>query len=226
MRITRRLETFCLKKVCETLNEEDFSRMDHYSMSTYGLFFLGNDILLNNKKNILEFGSGISTIYMARLIEKYNLDTRITTVEHNFGYLSNLKEVISQSNLDHFVSFIHAPLCTDVRMGDDNKWYDETILNECLNKSKKYDMIVIDGPPAYSKNIELSRYGAIPFAIDITSNDCSIFLHDAQRQGEQKIMAIWDREFKLKFHLYNDTSVCRIGKFRDTHPNFIMKINY
>ncbi len=219
MTITRKLKMSCLQKVSEILNEEDINRIDHFSMSVYALVFLGNDIILNKKKNILEFGSGISTIYMGRLIEKYSLSTRITTIEHNFSYLNNLKEVISRSNLDDIVSFIHAPLCSDTEMGDDNKWYNKTILSKCLDKRKKYDMIVIDGPPAYSKNIELSRYGAIPFAINIMSNDCSIFLHDAQRPGEQKIMAIWDKEFKLKFQLYNDISVCRIGKFRNSHPN-------
>jgi hypothetical protein len=62
-------------------------------------------------------------------------------------------------------------------------------------------MIVIDGPPAYEVSKEKARYPALPFIYSMLSDRCSIFLDDADREGEKEIIRRWEEEFSFPFRV-------------------------
>jgi hypothetical protein len=68
-----------------------------------------NDIIINNRQVIVEFGGGISTIYIARLLAKHN-SGKLITVEHDLDWLKILQDMLDAEKISERVSLVHAPL--------------------------------------------------------------------------------------------------------------------
>ncbi|WP_111307927.1 class I SAM-dependent methyltransferase [Confluentibacter sediminis] len=168
------------------------------SLRPFCLNHILNDIVINNRKNIIEFGSGISTILIGRLIKKNNLDTSIISIEHDLEWSQKLSQLLSNENLDGVVSVLHCPLEECKLALDNNLWYSTEILDS-VTESKTFDMIIVDGPPAWIQSKGRSRYPAFPYMIDKLDENYSIYLDDAMREGEQSIIKLWEEEFLIKF---------------------------
>jgi hypothetical protein len=61
------------------------------SIDNHSLLIIINDILLHQRQSIIEFGSGISTILIGRLIRKNGLDTRLISVENDVRWAEILR---------------------------------------------------------------------------------------------------------------------------------------
>ncbi|MCI5196632.1 MAG: hypothetical protein D3919_10485 [Candidatus Electrothrix sp. AW5] len=161
-----------------------------------------NDIIVNKKKNIIEFGSGISTIYIASLIRNIDIDNKIIfySVDHNENWINILKNILSKLNLSGNVKFVCASLEGTNLALENTDWYSEKILNKQKFKGD-FDLILIDGPLAYTKELELSRYPAIPYLHNnrLISNNVSIYFDDIDRAGEEKIVKILEEKYGYKF---------------------------
>lgn len=153
-----------------------------------------NDIVINNRQNIIEFGSGISTLIIGRLIKKNQLTTKLLSIENDESWLKKMIQTLKDEKIDDVVSIKWAPLTTCDFSIDDNLWYDIGKMQEHV-KSKTFDMVIIDGPPAWEPRKQLARFPAIPFVKDKLENDFSIYLDDADRLGEQKVIELWKSGF-------------------------------
>jgi predicted O-methyltransferase YrrM len=69
-----------------------------------------NDIVINDRKSIIEFGSGLSTIMIGRLIKKNGLDTRVLPVEHDEEWMKALAGILKNENTGDAVTLLHARL--------------------------------------------------------------------------------------------------------------------
>lgn len=177
--------------------------------------YILNEIIINQRKMILEFGSGLSTIMMARLIKKNNLDVKIFSVEHNQEWASIIERYLEKENLRQYVNIIRTDLKEiKTNLGNVN-WYEyNTIINN-INHNK-FDLIIVDGPPANAENIKYSRYPALINMTDNFEEDFCLILDDANRKGEQQIIkSFLDMNQDLSFSLISNT----IAVFR-TSNNF------
>ncbi|WP_051205404.1 class I SAM-dependent methyltransferase [Salinimicrobium xinjiangense] len=156
------------------------------AMRPMGIAYILNEILINNRKNILEFGAGISTILIARLIKKNNLGIQLHTIEHNKEWIIDLQRMLEDEGLSDHVVFIHSDLKVDSNI-ENCKWYDENLLIKKLEKMF-FDLVIIDGPPADIPKISFSRYPIINFIEKRLEKDFCIFLDDANRIGERKLV--------------------------------------
>ncbi len=149
--------------------------------------YILNEIIINQRKFILEFGAGLSTIMMARLIKKNKLDTKIITVEHNVKWATIIKEYLENENLLQFVNIIKTDLKEiETSLGNVN-WYDYNLIKKTIG-DEKFDLIIVDGPPANTEKIKYSRFPAL---VNLTNNfaeDFCLILDDANRKGEQDII--------------------------------------
>lgn len=168
------------------------------SLRPSSLNHIVNDIVINNRSNIIEFGSGISTIVIARLIKKNNLDAILVSVEHDLDWGNQLSKLLNNENLQDVVKLCHAPLSECALSLDNNLWFNSKSLNAYI-KDKKFDMVIVDGPPAWMKEKKRSRYPAFPFMIDNLHENYSVYLDDAMREGEQAILKLWEEKFSIKF---------------------------
>lgn len=217
---TNYTNNICLRKMLELLDSAAYDLIGGFSMKPYGLIFLKNEILLNKRENILEFGSGLSTIFMALTIRKYKIKARITSIESDMVWVNKLNEKIKELNLSDIVQVLFVPLVADKRIDPDAKWYDATRLKEITDKIFPFDMVVIDGPAA-NKNI-LNRYGAMPYVYGHLAKEHVIFLDDANRVGERKVTQLWEDKYHIKFHIYQTrTAVYRKGPYLNSHPSIL-----
>lgn len=183
------------------------------SLRPFCLNHIINDIVINNRKQIIEFGSGISTIFIGRLIKKNNLNATLLSVEHDPEWFKQLSKMLSKEKLEDVVKICYAPLKKCSLAVDENEWYDISIIDSVI-ENKLFDMVIIDGPPAWMKDKSRARYPAVPYMVDKLNKNYAIYLDDAIRQGEQAIIALWEQENTIKFnysgsslaHYYNGNS--------------------
>jgi predicted O-methyltransferase YrrM len=166
-----------------------------------------NEIIVNNKKIIIEFGSGLSTIYIAKTLKK--MGGKLYSIENDENWIEIVKKMLKDDGLEDCVHFIHAPLKPSSLSLNNLDWYDENLLNN-LKRDEKIDLVLVDGPMAFSKDIELSRYPAIPLLHNNNhlGEDTTIILDDINRNGEEKILRLWEKKFNIKFsRLYADGGI-------------------
>jgi len=159
-----------------------------------------NDILINNRRNIIEFGGGMSTLYIAYMLKKNG--GHLYTIDHDDNWIELVKEMLKKENLEDVVTFVHAPMEKSKHSIDNLDWYSENSMNTMLG-DEQFDLVLVDGPLAYTKDLELSRYPAIPYLMDKNkiSESSTIICDDINRNGEQAIVKKWEVEYKLKFKL-------------------------
>lgn len=175
------------------------------SLSVHSLALIINDIVINKRQTIIEFGSGISTIIIARLLKRNELNTQILSVEEDKNWIEQICMILQKENLIEYVNLIHAPLTNSNLVMERNKWYSLEILKESIPTNKIFDLIIVDGPSAWCPEIELSRYPALPFIFNNLSENFSIYLDDANRKGEQKILYLWQEKYNIYFRLINSS---------------------
>ena len=214
-----------LKDIHAYLLIQDLVRFPEYfaitnsSLRFHTLAVILNDIIINKHQNIIEFGSGISTLAIANLIKKNKLECNFISVEDNEEWFQYLKSFLSRNDLQKYVNIIYAPLKKNSLALENNLWYSDETLKKNINSDFKFSLAIIDGPAAWKTKIRLSRYPAVPYLINNLSEEFSIYLDDSNRKGEKEIMSLWNQKYKMKFELINDTSaVCIKGKKLNTIP--------
>jgi hypothetical protein len=189
------------------------------SLRFHTLTVILNDIIINQRKNIIEFGSGISTLAIANLIKKNNLECNFISVEDNNEWFNYISSFLSRNDLQKNVKIIYAPLEKNNLALENNLWYSPQALKDNIKMNLKFDLAIIDGPAAWKPEIQLSRFPAVPYLINFLAEEFSIYLDDTDRNGENEIIKLWQKKYKMKFERINNTSsVCIKGKKLNTIP--------
>ena len=170
------------------------------ALRPFCLAYIFNDIIVNARENILEFGSGISTILMGRLIKKNNTGARVLSIEHHAEWAQAVQAAIRSEGLEDIVRIVHAPLRPCSFAIDANTWYDMDVCNSVF-PAQPFDLVIIDGPPAYEAPKKTARYPALPFIYEKLADRFGVFLDDADREGEQAILKRWEAALAVQFRI-------------------------
>lgn len=200
--------TLHIAVVGKLLEPFDYIPWTASSISSSCLNLLLNDIVINKRKSILELGGGISTLAIASLIKKSNLDSKLYCIENSMEWIDLMKNYLRQANLEEYCVFIHAPI---VQQSDKVFWYNDSVVLNALH-GIKIDCLLIDGPEAWNRDIELSRYPAIQVLASKFEDNFGIFLDDGTRYGERKVCKMWLKEFGWKFKRFHDMKYYIHGK--------------
>lgn len=160
--------------------------------------FLGlivDHTLTTRPTTIVECGSGITTLLLARCLE-INRHGRLYSLENGVEYATRTRAELARYHLD--ANVIDAPLKPCRIDGREHLWYDSAGLPDL-----KIDMLVIDGPPGSIQRH--ARYPALPRLGDKLAETCTIFLDDAGREDERGIVALWQARFPALRHDYVGT---------------------
>ncbi len=141
---------------------------------------------------VLEFGSGTSTLCLARfLVDIHGPETtlRVVSIDQDEAFAAETRELLRRNGLDAYVTV----LSTTVRMqeieGVVATCYDlPAALPEVLD-GRKADFALIDGPAAESG----ARFGTLPLARPYLSSSASFVLDDGFRDGEIWVARRWAR---------------------------------
>jgi hypothetical protein len=153
-----------------------------------------NEIIVHQRKQLVEFGAGISTIYAARVLQ--DVGGRMTTFEHDERWRDVVERYLAKNRLQDVVNLVHAPLAPCANALGNCEWYDGEVVRANL-KHAPLDGVIVDGPPAGTRGLELSRYPAVPAIQEFLADSFFIYLDDIGRRGEREVFDRWQRLLNL-----------------------------
>lgn len=208
-------EIIALELLRDLMPKTIFIPLTLWSILPSTVLHIANEIIINNRKSIIEFGSGFSTFIISRLIERNNLDIEFYSVESNKEWIQTIKGELNKENLIDYVNIIHAPLTSSPYTFKGHKnWYDVKILDKfCSNKS--FDLVVVDGPPGIET---YARFGAIPYLQSKLKEDFFILLDDTNRLEESEIVEEWSNTLKVDFKNFNIYSIINNSTTFESRP--------
>jgi predicted O-methyltransferase YrrM len=174
------------------------------AMRPAGLVEVCNDIVLNDRRRIVELGSGISTVLLARLLGQSSApaERRLAAVEHDARWSRWVVDQLAREGLGDHVAVVDAPLRARTAGQGGWTWYDEAAIDAGLDAAigdDVIDLLVVDGPPAFAVGLALARYPALPELRDRLAPGATVVLDDVERPGEQEVLRRWEAEFGLVF---------------------------
>jgi hypothetical protein len=164
-----------LKQICKGWNNAWAAR-PHYILACL-------NESLKSSGLILECGSGLTTILIGILAQKYNRS--VISLEHNEDYSRRISAILRKMKI-YSVNIIIAPL----KSYGDYDWYDVT---NCALMGE-ISIVICDGPPGNTRG---GRYGLLPILNEYLSSDCTVILDDAKRSEEQRIANKWENQFNM-----------------------------
>ena len=192
-------------------------------MRPAGLATVFNDVVLNGRRRVVELGSGISTVLLARLLCQRSPvgGFRIAAVEHDARWAQWVTEQLDREGTGSDVVVVHAPLAPHPRAEQGLSWYDDAALTAGLHTALRgdpIDLLLVDGPPAYTAGHGLARYPALPVLCDLLAPGATVVLDDAERPGEQEVLRRWEHESGHDFDRHADRAGVAVAKIGSAGP--------
>jgi hypothetical protein len=200
--ILKNEELYAFQQIAPYLGDKYFP-LTGYVLSPLLIQKMMNEIQLNNCKNILEFGSGFSSIVICNFIIKNNLDVHFTSVDNNDEYLKFVMSYILKAN-DERVKFIGAPITENIKSTRAKKWYSNEELDLILNANKQYDLILVDGP--YGKIAKNIRSVFIDACDKVYDENTIFYIDDTHREDERRIVNELTNRFEMEFCDYGTST--------------------
>jgi len=136
------------------------------------LLTLAQLVRTHNPKLVVELGSGVSTLVVAKAGAK-----KVISIDNSEEFAGKTKEMLKEHKV-RGVDIRVAQLKAHISGVD---WYDTAVIKDL----KRIDLLIVDGPPG-SKNPE-ARMPARAEFISTLSPKASIVIDDVNREGERKL---------------------------------------
>jgi predicted O-methyltransferase YrrM len=150
---------------------------------------LAREIAIRRPKTIVELGSGVSTVMVGRLLQQMGCG-HLISLDHDPDWARETRRNIQANGLQNYVEVLDAPLVKQQFDGKDFVWYQ---IPEQLRHIEQIDMLTVDGPPQTTDAAILARYPALPAFITQFSENAVIYIDDAKRDTEQKMIKEWQQ---------------------------------
>jgi predicted O-methyltransferase YrrM len=136
--------------------------------------------------SVLELGSGVSTIVLARRLQQAG-HGRLVALEHLPEHAQRTRAELAAHGLAEVAAVLDAPL-EDVDIGTARwSWYR---LGSAV--PSRIDALFVDGPPAGTGT--LARYPALPQLADRLAPGSVVFVDDGDRPDEREMVRRWQAE--------------------------------
>lgn len=150
------------------------------------------DLVRQHKpKNLLELGSGTSTIWLGHTLAAWG--GKITSIDGSEEFLELTRANITKHGLDDTVRTRFAPLLPGSWDSATKVWYDRAFIGDI----DQVDFLLVDGPPGGPHRPD-SRYPAIPELIERLAPGALVVLDDSQRPDEQAAVKKWVSKYGLE----------------------------
>jgi predicted O-methyltransferase YrrM len=146
------------------------------------------------RERIVECGSGMSTILIARLLAERGSGT-LHSLEHEPRWASETRERLRAEGLDPRATVIEAPLGWHPLAEPGCRWYGGDALAKLPDGG--VDILIVDGPPAGEPPFERSRYPALPVIGARMVPGGTVILDDIGRPGERWVAERWREELGI-----------------------------
>lgn len=171
-----------------------FPVTDSYVAAPDLLLHLANTIAVERPTLIVECGSGVSTLVMARTAQLLSRLTRVVALEHDPEYVDRSRQLLAMHDVQAFAEVRYAPL-QPVSIADHaTDWY----ALEKINDLEDIDLLLVDGPPTITG--PYARYPAVPLLSERMSASTIVLLDDAARKDETEVALRWQADQLQGFH--------------------------
>jgi predicted O-methyltransferase YrrM len=162
----------------------------------------------HSPQQIVEAGSGVSTLVSALALKKYG-SGQITALEDEKGFANQTREYLRLHGVVDTANVVHAPLTKNKVDGEVVTWYD----TKRIANIRSIDLLIIDGPPAFRN--EEARWPALPLLEDRLEPEARILVDDGDREGEKQIVKDWCQRFEFEStYLPLEEGAYRLGRLK------------
>ena len=165
--------------------EYPLPEMRRWAVSPDALLYLLRTAIQHQARSIVECGSGVSTIILAKYA-KENGEGHVFSLDHDEVYAEKTRQMLRLHSLDSFATVITAPLAETTV---DNKTYTWYSVHALAALPTEIDMIFVDGPPAPEGSF--NRYPALQMLESRMHAECRIVMDDIIRKDELEISKLW-----------------------------------
>lgn len=173
------------------LSEQPFrsSSFGGMALDTKNILELVLHVLAHRPSRVTEFGSGQSTVWIARALQKVAEETgtlaEFVSLDHDPKYFRQTQEMLRRNQLDDVVDLRLAELEEVEAEGQNHKWY-ATVQIEDLHD---VDLLLVDGPPGWIQ--AQSRFPSVPLMSQKLTPTAHVFVDDADRDDEHTTIQRW-----------------------------------
>ena len=187
------------------------------TMRVAGLVAVCNDVVLSDRRCVVEVGSGTSTVLLARLLHQRwpAGGHRHVAVEHDLAWARWVSDQLVREGLADRTTVLHVPLAAHPHGQAGLPWYDDDLLRVGLDAAlagEPVDLLVVDELPADTADKVLARYPALPALHARLAPGATVVLDDVERPGEQEVLNRWEREFEVRFERRAATAGVALGR--------------
>ena len=161
-------------------------------MTPAGLEAVCSEVTGRHRRRIVECGSGFSTLVLARLL--HTRGGRLVSLEHDQTWATRVRSNLAAAGLAEVARVALAPLEPHPLARDGLQWYAQRALRSL---PRRIDLLLVDGPPAFEPEIELSRYPALLALAGRLAPDATVVLDDIDRRGELRTLEAWERDYEF-----------------------------
>ena len=172
------------------------------SMRPAGLVAVCNQIVHAGRTRIVECGSGVSTVLLARLLRERGAGG-LVALEHDAHWAGLVREQLLREGLEAIARVLHAPLTGEP------PWYGGAALDEV---PPEVDLLLVDGPPAFDPGHEARRAPALGWFAERLVTGATVILDDIDRPGERQVIADWEASTDWRFVLDQQSGVAIGGR--------------
>lgn len=171
---------------------------------------------------IVEFGSGVSTLIVARSLQKQQQSSvhqmvPFLSFDHLDHYAAQARNQLSATGLSEFATVECTPVQPMAVPGLGEVPYyscQQSLRNLAKNLTAQHPrvLVVVDGPPA--KTGPLARYPALHCLLDAMGSETSLdfLLDDYVREDERKIVAAWEANLQRLGRTFTKEEFCEMEK--------------
>ncbi len=192
------------------VEESWFPEVDDWATDEDFLLLVAQHILDNNCQNVIECGSGLSTLVIARCLELNKSQVPALSMEHKLEYCNRTYRWLEERKLSQYAKVRHFEL------GGTPPFY------KYLFSMDRVDVLVVDGPPASEH--PMSRYRAKDLFKNLAPGG-TVFLDDADRESEKLVRDIWIAECReMEFSYYETGHGALVLKKKATLPRVLVTV--
>lgn len=154
-------------------------------------WYLIHKIVANRPINIVELGSGTSTLIILKTLEKLGYGYNLVSFDSDKNFIEETKNLLVAEEVydEKKIKLVFSQIA-DIKINNlPYKWYNP---NDFQFDFDKIDLLFVDGPVgSLCKN---ARYPAMSIMKKYLKKGSIVVLHDAKREDEIKIVEMWKEE--------------------------------
>ncbi len=193
------LEEIKLKSAKTPINPEISRLITPSTLSIDALQFIYEMCQSYKPKVVLEFGSGLSTLFFCEILyQLHKTDFLLISIDDSHEYLDKTRGMVQEfikgtnSDINSCVRCVNAPIESYSFKFRKFKTYAKNQVENSISSLPNIDLVLIDGPLGWKFGREAPLY----IIRKKISPETIIILDDASRPYEQEAIANWSKMFK------------------------------